>query len=68
MPLTEKFITNTICVLYTGLLAIYSYTMFNFLMNDCLEGNSKRFVFTIRSNHTIINIIDLNTIIIINSW
>jgi len=27
-----------------GLLAIYSYTMFNFLMNDCLEGNSKRFL------------------------
>ena len=27
-----------------GLLAIYCYTMFNFMMNDCLEGNSKRFL------------------------
>merc|ERR1719507_2608205 len=27
-----------------GLVAIYSYTVFNFLMNDCLEGNSKRFL------------------------
>jgi len=27
-----------------GLIAIYSYTMFNFIMNDCLEGNSKRFL------------------------
>ena len=49
-------------LLYTGLLAIYSYTMFNFLMNDCLEGNSKRFVFTVT-----FDIIDLN-IVIINSW
>jgi len=27
-----------------GLFAIYCYTMFNFIMNDCLEGNSKRFL------------------------
>lgn len=27
-----------------GLIGIYCYTMFNFLMNDCLEGNSKRFL------------------------
>ena len=27
-----------------GLLAIYCYTMFNFMMNDCLEGKSKRFL------------------------
>jgi len=27
-----------------GLIAIYAYTIFNFLMNDCLEGNSKRFL------------------------
>ena len=51
--ISEKLMT--ICVLYTGLLAIYSYTMFNFLMNDCLEGNSKRFVFTIRSNNAVIS-------------
>ena len=25
-----------------GLFAIYAYTMFNFLMNDVMEGNSKR--------------------------
>ena len=27
-----------------GLLAIYCYTMFNFIMNDCLEGNNKKFL------------------------
>jgi len=27
-----------------GLFAIYCYTMFNFIMNDCLEGNNKRFL------------------------
>lgn len=27
-----------------GLVAIYAYTIFNFLMNNCLEGNSKRFI------------------------
>jgi len=27
-----------------GLVAIYSYTMFNFIMNDCLTGNNKRFL------------------------
>ena len=27
-----------------GLLAIYAYTMFNVLMNEVLEGNSKRFL------------------------
>lgn len=27
-----------------GLIAIYCYTMFNFIMNDCLEGNNKRFL------------------------
>lgn len=27
-----------------GLLAIYCYTIFNFLMNDCLAGNNKRVV------------------------
>eukprot|EP00092_Neocalanus_flemingeri_P074780 GFUD01092537.1.p1 GENE.GFUD01092537.1~~GFUD01092537.1.p1 ORF type:complete len:334 (+),score=76.03 GFUD01092537.1:119-1120(+) len=27
-----------------GLIAIYCYTMFNFIMNDCMEGNSKRFL------------------------
>ena len=37
-----------------GLIAIYAYTMFNFLMNDCLEGNSKRF--------TIIIIINISTL------
>ena len=69
-PIHDLSLKNLLQIQYaccTGLLAIYSYTMFNFLMNDCLEGNSKRFVFTIRSNHTIINIIDLN-IVIINSW
>ena len=34
-----------------GLVAIYAYTIFNFLMNNCLEGNSKRF-----------NITNINTI------
>ena len=29
-----------------GLVAIYAYTIFNFLMNNCLEGNSKRFDIT----------------------
>merc|ERR1712106_332689 len=27
-----------------GLFTIYCYTMFNFIMNDCLEGNNKRFL------------------------
>ena len=27
-----------------GLAAIYAYTMFNFIMNDCLAGNTKRFL------------------------
>merc|ERR1711892_1297359 len=27
-----------------GLFAIYCYTMFNFIMNDCLEGNNRRFL------------------------
>jgi len=27
-----------------GLLAIYFYTMFNVIMNDCLKGNNKRFL------------------------
>ena len=37
-----------------GLVAIYAYTVFNFLMNDCLEGNSKRSTIII----IVINLLD----------
>ena len=45
-----------------GLIAIYAYTMFNFLMNDCLEGNSKRFTIIIIIIIIIMKVINFSTL------